>query len=212
MSLVNVELLEAASKGDLGAVEDLFTRSPTPSLHDTDDQGRTVLHLALGSGNLQLIEYLLEKEAPLEAQDDKGQTALHVALNLRRTGAVHSLLQKIERRSDRKKIINLSDIEGNTVLNVAARTCDSKVINALIAAGADATIENKENFTPALTAVGGRHFVSWTSNVLHPLLHHPPFCITLAPHNLPFHCPISSPVFAVHIKLAYQLKVLNKLY
>jgi glutaminase len=52
------ELIWAASKGDLGAVQRLITRGAAPDGADYD--GRTALHLAAAEGRTAVVEYLAE--------------------------------------------------------------------------------------------------------------------------------------------------------
>ncbi|KDP37276.1 hypothetical protein JCGZ_06332 [Jatropha curcas] len=45
-------------------------------LHQQDQAGNTILHLAVSTGNLQLVEFILNAKVDVGCQNNKGQTAL----------------------------------------------------------------------------------------------------------------------------------------
>lgn len=69
--LGNAALLDAAKKGDLARVQKLLTAD---NINCRDSQGRnsTALHLAAGYNNFDVVEYLLEKGADVNATDRGG--------------------------------------------------------------------------------------------------------------------------------------------
>ncbi|KAF2491646.1 ankryin repeat S-palmitoyl transferase, partial [Lophium mytilinum] len=76
------------------------------SLSNTDEEGRTVLHLALQRGNLQVIGYLLNHPDTNAFRPDwRGRTLLHYATESRRTQTIDILLE-------RGFILRAADLEG----------------------------------------------------------------------------------------------------
>jgi ankyrin repeat protein len=63
------ELFEAAGKGDFETVKNLLTKYPEMKNVRRND-GRTLLHVS--SGSRELIKYLIENGADIEAKSDGG--------------------------------------------------------------------------------------------------------------------------------------------
>ncbi|RLN96043.1 hypothetical protein BBJ28_00017626 [Nothophytophthora sp. Chile5] len=90
-------LHELCAKGNLrGAVQHLRVEGPDALLNREPNHGQTGLHLAVKSGNVQLVKMLLEQYKPLEelinVEDDKGNSALHFAAT-KTPAMVHLLLE-----------------------------------------------------------------------------------------------------------------------
>lgn len=72
-------LLAAARAGHLPVIELLLSRGA--SIEASDDLGRSVMHEAVSSGELRLLEWILEKKNSLrDARDFRGRTPLHCAV------------------------------------------------------------------------------------------------------------------------------------
>lgn len=71
------EILWAAGKGDLGAIERLVIQGV--DLNVTDYDGRTALHIAVAEGRGKAVAFLIEHGADLGAQDARGATPLDEA-------------------------------------------------------------------------------------------------------------------------------------
>ncbi|CAM9431663.1 unnamed protein product [Choristocarpus tenellus] len=73
---VDTELHKAAHNGDLGKVKELIETGEV----DVNAPGaaeRRPLHRAAGGNNVEIMNYLLEKGAPVDQVDKSGRTALH---------------------------------------------------------------------------------------------------------------------------------------
>jgi ankyrin repeat protein len=85
-------LHQYATRGDLEAVAQLLA-SPKAPMFDINHQnpvtGRTTLHEAVASGNVELVEYLLKKGIDPFVRDFKGKTAIE----LTRSDKIKSLLK-----------------------------------------------------------------------------------------------------------------------
>lgn len=75
-------LHHAASKGDLGAIEDII-QFGADCLEMVDNEGRNFLHLAAMHGHVKVVEHILQigniSENILNAQDNYEDTPLHIA-------------------------------------------------------------------------------------------------------------------------------------
>ncbi|GLD96001.1 hypothetical protein PINS_up004679 [Pythium insidiosum] len=90
-------LHELCAKGNLRSVmQHLKVNGPDMLVHREPNHGQTCLHLAVKSGNVQLVKHILEQYEPVEEivniEDDKGNTALHFAAT-KTPGMVHLLLE-----------------------------------------------------------------------------------------------------------------------
>ncbi|KAJ0399634.1 hypothetical protein ATCC90586_007007 [Pythium insidiosum] len=90
-------LHELCAKGNLRSVmQHLKVNGPDMLVHREPNHGQTCLHLAVKSGNVQLVKHILEQYEPLDEivniEDDKGNTALHFAAT-KTPGMVHLLLE-----------------------------------------------------------------------------------------------------------------------
>lgn len=89
------EFTKCCYEGDLKRVKELLKEDPN-RVGDTDDTGNTALMLAVESGNIELVEFLIEKGADIEATNinlDK-RYALSIAANAGNEEMVKLLLKK----------------------------------------------------------------------------------------------------------------------
>ncbi|CAM9397772.1 unnamed protein product [Discosporangium mesarthrocarpum] len=90
---VDSELHKAAHNGDLGKVKELIDKGEI----DVNEPGaaeRRPLHRAAGGNNVEIMNYLLEKGAPVGQADKSGRTALHWAAISGHKEATEILLAK----------------------------------------------------------------------------------------------------------------------
>lgn len=104
-------LLEAAIEGDIAEVKKLIEDE---GLHpDTcNADGVTSLHCAAGMSNIELVEYLIQREANVNVCDDHGWTPLHSAAYLNSKDISEVLLNN---GAD----VEASDSQGQTPLGLA---------------------------------------------------------------------------------------------
>lgn len=124
-----------------------------PTIELRDAKGRTVLHhMAVTSavkGRSQASKYYLE--ALLEFVVRQGS-----APNSQQSSSQPQPLRSIGIGRFMSEIVNLQDRSGDTALNLASRIGNRSVISQLIEVGADVTIPNRSNLTPADFGIGDR--------------------------------------------------------
>ena len=78
----------------LAAVTDFKPPSPSMTLTPNvpDDLGRCPLHIAAAKGDLQMVNWLLQKQADVDCIDRNGSTPLHLAVTAGHLGVVVALL------------------------------------------------------------------------------------------------------------------------
>ena len=90
----NEQLLNAAEHGRLDEVKELLqSRADLETRRDCYLK-RTPLHVAAGKGHIDVVQFLLEMKAEIEATDTQGETPLHEAVKCGDRDVVQLLLQK----------------------------------------------------------------------------------------------------------------------
>ncbi|KAH1106467.1 hypothetical protein J1N35_010235 [Gossypium stocksii] len=98
-------LLHVVKQGDLDLLETFLFACPD-SIVDITNQGETALHIAVKTGNIEVLDYLLaylqrswkkealdQEERILNRKDENGYTVLHTAVELNQLQMVNSLLK-----------------------------------------------------------------------------------------------------------------------
>lgn len=119
-----------------------FTSSSTNSnkinLNATNGDGCTALHVAALSGNLDMMNILLDHRVSVSARTKSGCTALHLACRERRLNVIKLLLSRC--RSD--DIVDLKDCRGDTPLHYAVEQNQLRIVEILLSAKADKSLRN----------------------------------------------------------------------
>lgn len=131
----------AASLGKTEAVELLFEKKAKAAGASYYSDG-TPLWVAAKEGYTKIVQLLLKNGAAPNAQNpsDLNRTPLHVAVG-RDLAIVKELLSQL---AD----VNATDDHGDTPLHVAVESRSTSILQALLEAGADRSIKNKNSETP----------------------------------------------------------------
>lgn len=142
-------LPEACSDGDVATVCRLLKEGQ--SIHETTEDGESLLSLACSAGYYELAEVLLSMHANTEERSPKGGcTPLMEAASGGYTNVVRLL---IEHGAD----INADSSTGNTALTLACCGGYLDIVSLLIAGGADLEVQNENGHTPLMEAASGGH-------------------------------------------------------
>ncbi|TNN13604.1 Death-associated protein kinase 1, partial [Schistosoma japonicum] len=140
-------LIGAIMDGDLELVDHLFTQFNNFNFQNIDEDGNSLMHLAVMSKHLKIVRYLAEHNVPLYAVNKDGETPLHIAAKL-------GLLLIVDYIIDVDvNLLTFVDKNGNTPLHLACLTNRSKVALSLCNAGAPLEVRNKNRKPPLLCAV-----------------------------------------------------------
>ena len=117
--------------GSIRSLEKLFKRSVIPDINHLDeDSDETPLTYAIWYGYSELVTFLLENNADINAPNRFGRTALMYACRLTGTNLPKLLI-------DRGANVNAKDCLGNPALLRAAENNNTRLVELLVAVGAD---------------------------------------------------------------------------
>jgi ankyrin repeat protein len=130
------QIHELAQKGDLEGLKAMIEKDPK-LVNIRDKDGRTPLHWASRGVHLEVVKFLVDKGADVNAEDSNKVVPLH-SLAVRNAAAAIAILVAKGAEVDAK------DYGGNTALHYAALSDSVDAVAVLIEKGAD--IENRENY------------------------------------------------------------------
>ncbi len=120
-----------------------------------DDYGWNALHFAVSMGEREIVMAILEADGDPDARTENGLTALHLAASRSFVEALVAAGAGIDIRNDR----------GRTPLHQAAGFREAPVVEALLDAGADPSLEDNEG-NRAADLVAGNSRIEWDSDLV----------------------------------------------
>ncbi|XP_011496279.1 PREDICTED: ankyrin repeat and KH domain-containing protein 1-like [Ceratosolen solmsi marchali] len=142
-------LIEACSDGDVGTVKKLLTEGR--SVHETTEEGESLLSLACSAGYYELAQVLIAMNANIEDRGIKGDcTPLMEAAS---AGHVDIVSLLIAHGAD----VNAHSTSGNTPLMYACAGGHEEVVRVLLEAGANVEDHNDNGHTPLMEAASAGH-------------------------------------------------------
>ncbi|VDP70269.1 unnamed protein product [Echinostoma caproni] len=129
-------VLEAAKRGDLLKLQRLITPANI-NCRDTQGRNSAPLHLAAGYNNVEVVQFLLETGADVNAKDKGGLIPLHNASSYGHVDVAALLIRY-------GTSVNSVDKWGYTPLHEAAQKGRTQLCALLLAHGADPSIRNQE--------------------------------------------------------------------
>jgi ankyrin repeat protein len=171
----NSELMSAAKGGDIGAVENVLSRSA--DINEQNNKGKTALMFAASEGRLEVVRLLLERGANANVADHYGTTALIVAATAGHQQVVSLLLDNgadpnVRDDSGSAPLVNavyfghtdtvkvllankslrLEKQDGEELLMLAAGLGHSAIVRVMIDFGVDANGRGLKQRTPLMAA------------------------------------------------------------
>lgn len=141
---------DLAREGDLLSAEVVFDVGG--AVDQPNDEGRRPLHEAAFYGHLDMVSFLLECGADINAPIHPfGHTALYLAVQQSRYDVVQYLIKRGAR-------MDVTDsLMGTGLLHIAAAKNDMRLTGILVAAGMDVFQENSNGLTARDTAARAGH-------------------------------------------------------
>ena len=139
-------LHHAAAKNQVAIAEILLKGNPTgkADINATINDGLTPLMIAVASGAVGVVNWLLDAKANIQAKDKNGLTALHRAAYKNQVAIAQRLLAG---NSTGKADINATTNYGQTSLMIAAANGAVDVVNWLLDAKANIHAKDKKGLT-----------------------------------------------------------------
>lgn len=139
----------------LSALDQLLKLGANPN--DIDNDGWTLLMVAVDKGFPDIVERLLMAGADLGLQEKDGWTALHFTANQTNDGGDALQAQIAQMLIDAGAPLDVQNTNGSTTSNVAALNNRPLVLEVLLRAGANPNIASPEGWTPLMNAVNQGH-------------------------------------------------------
>ncbi len=143
------DIHEAVASGDLKAIQTILEKNPR-LLEARSPDNLTPLLLASVLGRTEIVGFLIEKGADIDAGDNNRMTPLHFAASYGRPECAHLLLEK---GAD----VNAREVNGRTPLFFNARQGNEQIFQLLLDKGATVDVYNNFKRGPLLYALWGGH-------------------------------------------------------
>ena len=134
------EIHNAARSGDLKRVRELLNSNPG-LLNEKDSKGFTPIHCAVVGAKIEVVRFLVEKGADLDAKNKNGLSPLFTALDRGRNSIAAVLI-------DNGADLNFRGYLGRNLLHMAARSGNVSVARLLLDKGIDVNSVDSGGFTP----------------------------------------------------------------
>jgi|GEM_PF-6879921 len=115
-------------------------------INKQDYEGDTLLHSALKSKDLEIIQLLLTHSPDLNVRNSKGETPLHIAVEFCELETIQALLAC-------RPNVNMQNNRGKTPLHIAIEFEELETIEAILACGPDLNIQDNNGETPLHLAI-----------------------------------------------------------
>eukprot|EP01067_Filipodium_phascolosomae_P001546 Filipodium_phascolosomae@DN2011_c0_g1_i1.p1 len=132
-------LLTASRQGQMPEIKNLVEKSGI-STNVRDSAQWTPIMCAAYNGHIDIVSYLVDKNANVHAENQFKWTALHLAASRNHIDVVRLLIAAGAN-------VNAADQDGHTALHAAASNPHTNVVRELLNAGADSASVNKHGET-----------------------------------------------------------------
>lgn len=127
------DVIEACRKGDLAGLKKLLEKGAV--IEGIDKSGRTALHIAVTSGNPDMVRFLLEQGIDVDVRNGSGDTPLLEAVKACQTGVCSVLI-------DSGADVNFAGINGLRPIQYAVIKKSLPLVKLLIERKADLTVRD----------------------------------------------------------------------
>lgn len=143
-------LLAAVEKDAMSVVKQLVLNQYA-SLETTNESKETALHLATKAGNVEMVEFLIEKGHPLEVQDKLGNTPLHLAL-------LNDHKKVSELFMDLNTNYKIANVRGQQPIHIATLKGEKNLVEQILQAGVSVDEWGESGMTALHYAAEQGHF------------------------------------------------------
>ncbi|XP_053209644.1 death-associated protein kinase 1-like isoform X2 [Panonychus citri] len=184
-NFVLAALFGAVEEGNLNGLQELVNMSKI-DINQANTHGETVVHVAAGLGQLEILKFLIKKGADFTLVDNHGDSAIYWAARQGHTQIIRYLYEKgldvdsknkagetavhvaaryghadaIEQLCKCGANVNVADDHGETALHIAVWHGFPRIVHVLGEVGAQANVKNKEDETALHCAAARGHIES----------------------------------------------------
>nr|AYV89281.1 death-associated kinase 1 isoform X2 [Tetranychus evansi] len=184
-NFVLAALFGAVEEGNLNGLQELVNMSKI-DINQANTHGETVVHVAAGLGQLEILKLLIKKGADFTLVDNHGDSAIYWAARQGHTQIIRYLYEKglnvdsknkagetavhvaaryghadaIEQLCKCGANVNVADDHGETALHIAVWHGFPRIVHVLGEVGAQANVKNKEDETALHCAAARGHIES----------------------------------------------------
>ncbi|MEQ8879593.1 MAG: ankyrin repeat domain-containing protein, partial [Cyclobacteriaceae bacterium] len=147
------DIHRTACDGNLARLDSMLQYE---DLHVPDDQGRTLLHWAVGCDQMEVFDDLIKRGIQINKADKEGYTPLYVALQFKRDSLLEKLLMLLEGEAWKSQ-------QGALLLERAILDRNLPYVQMLIENGVDIEIINNRGSTPLEISkrIGAQEISKW---------------------------------------------------
>lgn len=148
LTSLEIELIQAATKGQDKTIKDNLGK-PGFNINFTDPiTGNTLMHFAAQNGNYEIVKLLMKNDANVNIKNKDGNTPLHLAILNRFPTIVKYIIEDYPAWTFLSKKFTadllLQNNDGNTPLHLAVLVADSKIINDIYGSRKDDFIKSAD--------------------------------------------------------------------
>ena len=123
-------------------------------LDKKDENGQSVLHLAVSCGHIEIMRYILDNQIDLNQADSMNNSILHLAVTHKKTSALQGLLEYLSRTKKLNKLdFHMLNKEGKSALHLASSKGLFSAIDILCEYGSYVDVLDENKATPLELAI-----------------------------------------------------------
>lgn len=149
------QLFRAAQKGEIDTLAAAIVDGA--NIAAVDHNGHAALSMAVMSGHVHCVEYLLSKKADVNATSIDGWTPLHLSIIhdhldcvialVENNADIHATCTRTFQEFDQYNQNFIAHVDGFTPLHLAVENYNFKIVEYLISRGADLSLRNEDGET-----------------------------------------------------------------
>jgi ankyrin repeat protein len=147
-------LKDALLHNDLSAISNHIANGSSIDLVEGND-GQTLLHIAAAANQLKIAQFLIDRQANVNARDNRGMTPLHWA-------AYNGYQKMIALLFENKAEIDAGNVNGLTPLHMAVSYGHKDTIELLLKSGANV---NSRTYDMGMTPILWAAFCGYTDGI-----------------------------------------------
>jgi len=144
-SRAGITALHAACRRENTIMVKLLLKVKEIDVNQKDKQDNTPLHAACAAGNTHIVSLLIDSEATIPTKNKHGMHPFHVAVIYQSVDVVKMIHTHSKVAGMKKQLLQDCEDDGNTMLLLAVKSGNAKIVNFLLENGAEIADKNNVN-------------------------------------------------------------------